>query len=263
MKSYIINAIKSIGAWFINIITLTVGMIKFSLIVIKAGLFTKSFLNPVTITLIFRQIFFIGVELFFTTTITAMILGLAIVGTLSNILISLGATASIGSALTLVLVKIAAPFITGLILIFRTSSPVFVDIAMMKTNKDINTLKAMNLDIYELIFFPRIMASIISMFILSTYFIFLSIIGGFTLLSYQLNTTLTVVGRQVISSLELNDVGSFIFQVVFIGFIATAVPIYTAMEPKQSQLWLLKSLNRSMIRIFYLFIIIIFLGQLI
>ncbi len=260
---YFIKFVENIGKWTVNIILFFTGIVIFTIKIFIAGLFSKAFLNPVSVTFILRQINFIGVELIKTTTIVAMILGLAIVGTLSNILINLGATTSIGVALTGILVKIAAPFITGLLFIFRAASAIFIDIALMKSNNDFKTLQSMDIDEYQMVFFPRVIASIISMFILSSYFILLSIIGSFTLLSFQLNTTLSVVGQQVVSALQVSDVISFIFQIFFIGLIVAIIPMYTAMEQKRSQLWIIVSMNKSMLRLFYLFILIVFIGQLI
>ena len=263
MFMHFIKFVESIGKWSISIILFFTGITFFTIKIFAAGLFSKAFLNPVSVTFILRQINFIGVELIKTTTIVALVLGLAIVGTLSNTLINFGATTSIGVVLTGVLVKIAAPFITGLLFIFRAASAIFIDIALMKNNNDFKALKSMDIDEYQMVFFPRVIASIISMFILSSYFILLSIIGSFTLLSFQLNTTLSVVGQQVISALQISDVISFIFQIFFIGLIVAIIPMYTAMEQKRSQLWIIVSMNKSMLRLFYMFILIVFIGQLI
>lgn len=225
------------------------------------GLFSKYTYSPAVKTSTLRHIYFSGVELFSTMTIAALILGMAIVGLISKALLSIDATPNIGSLLTTVIIRITGPFICGIFIILRTSTTLLVDIGMMKFNRELQTLETMNIDPYVYLYFPRILACIVSMVVLSIYFSFLSIIGGYMLLSYQLNTTLDYILFQVLATISFSDIATFVFKTVLIGFIAASIPIYTAKQLQKSQTALIKGMMSAMVGIFFTFIVIVILGE--
>ncbi len=132
---------------------------------------------------------------------------------------------------------------------------------MMKSNREIKALEVMNIDPYIYIYFPRIAASVVSMVVLSIYFSTVAIIGGYTLLSFQSNTSLDYVLSQIVSTITFSDVATFTFKTVLIGFIAASIPIYIAQSMQNSRTALIQGMTNAMIGIFFTFIIIIILGE--
>ncbi len=255
------NFVFNIGAAIINIAGFFVGHSKFCIKVCVRGILGSRFSNPAVFMVTVRQIYFAGVELFYIMTFTSLILGMALVGGLSKSLILLGARDSIGTVLLVVIIRSAAPLVTGLLLVLRTSTALLMEVGLMKYNRELISLEAMNIDPYAYVYFPRVLASIISMVVLATYFSVLSIIGGYTLLSFQLDTTLDSILKQVIYEVSLSDVGSFLFKTVLIGFLIGSIPIYTALEAKGAQTDIIKSFVYGMIRLFFAFIIVMVLGE--
>lgn len=260
---YMLNFVYNIGSNVLNIVIFVGGYSRFCVRVCWRGLFGGKLFNPAVRMIAFRQIYFSGVELFWTLTFTSLILGMAIVGGLSKLLITLGAKGSIGYVLTVVIIRSAAPIVTGLLLVLRSSTTTLVEVALMKFNRELISVDAMDIDPYIYIYFPRILAGVVSMLVLSTYFTVVSIVGGYTLLSFQLDTTLDSILSQVIYDISLLDVVSFLFQSTLIGFVAMSIPIYTAIESENSQTDILKSFVYGMMRLFFAFVTIVVLGELI
>lgn len=256
-----IKYVYRIGATFIDIARFTAGHSKFCVRVCVRGLRGSSIFNPAVFSATVRQIYFTGVELFYITTFAALMVGMAIVGNLTKLTITFGVKESIGPLLTTVIIRWVGPLVAGLLIILRTSTSFIVEIGMMKYNREIKAVQAMGIDPYVYIYFPRVAASLISMFVLSTYFVVISIIGGYTLLSFQLDTTLDSVLKQVVYNISFSDVFTFLFKTVFIGFLAASIPIYTALDISSSQTDVIKSFVFGMMRLFFFFIIVLILGE--
>ena len=258
-----INYLYKVGATFIDIANFTYGHSKFCLRVSVRGVLSSRVFNPAVFAITLRQIYFTGVELFYIMTFVALILGAAIVGSLTKFTIALGIKESIGSILTLTIIRMVGPLISGLLIILRSSTSLIVEIGMMKYNREIKSIQAMGIDPFIYVYFPRVFASLISTFVLSTYFVVVSIIGGYILLSFQLDTTLDSILGQVIYNISFSDVFCFLFKTILIGFLAASIPIYTALEIGGSPTDMIKSFVYGMIRLFFFFIIILVIGELI
>lgn len=256
-----IRYLYKIGATVIDIANFTVGHSKFCIRVCVRGILGSKMSNPAVFSTTIRQIYFTGVQLFYIMTVVALILGMAIVGNLTKLTTLLGVKESIGSLLTIIIIRMVGPLVAGLLIILRTSTSFIVEIGMMKYNREIKAVQAMGIDPYTYIYFPRVLATLVSMIVLSTYFVVVSIIGGYTLLSFQLDTTLDSILGQVVYNISFSDVFCFLFKTILIGFIAASIPIYTAIEMSVSSTDIIKSFVFGMIRLFFFFIIILIVGE--
>lgn len=250
-----------IGSNVITIGNFFKGHSLFCLQVSSKGIFSKYSYSPAVHMAVLKQIYFSGFELIVIMTITALLLGMTLVGTITKVLIALDAASNIGPILTTIIIRITGPLISGILITLRTSPTLLVDVGMMKFNREIKALEAMNIDPYIYLYFPRVAASVVSMVVLSIYFSTLAIIGGYTLLSFQSNTSLDYVLSQIISTISLSDIATFVFKTVLIGFIAASIPIYIAQKMQNSQTALIQGMMSAMIGIFFTFIIIIILGE--
>lgn len=257
------NIIHNFGISLINIYDFFVGHSKFAIKVCIRGILGSKFTNPAVNMIIFRQIYYAGVELIFILTFLSLLLGIVLVGQISQFLITLGANESIGSMLVAVVIRYAAPITTGILLILRTASALFIEIGLMKHNRELISLEAMNIDPYIYVYFPRVFACIIANVVLSVYFAVISIIGGYILLSFQLDTTLDSILRQFIYEIRLLDILKFLFKTTISGFIIASIPIYTAISVTGTQTDIIKSIVYGMIRLFIGFILVIVIGDLI
>ncbi len=222
-----------IGSNVITVGSFFKGHSLFCLQVSSRGIFSKYAYSPAVQKALIKQIYFSGFELIVIMTITALLLGMTFVGTITKVLIALDAAPNIGPILTTVIIRITGPLISGILIILRTSTTLLVDVGMMKYNREIKALEAMNIDPYIYLYFPRVLASVVSMVVLSIYFSTLAIIGGYTLLSFQSNTSLDYVLSQIVSTISMSDVATFAFKTVLIGFIAASIVLRLGVDSEQ------------------------------
>lgn len=259
--SFMYRLLGKIGTQIIETWRFIKGHSLFCLNVVSKGIFSKYSYSPAVRMSILRQIYFSGIELTVIITIAALLLGMTLVGLISKVLFFLDVNPNIGPILTVVIIRITGPAISGILIILRTSTTLLVDIGMMKFNKEITSIQAMNIDPDIYLYYPRIVASVVSMVVLAIYFSALSIIGGYLLLSFQLNTSLDYVLSQIFGTINFSDVATFVFKTILIGFTAASIPIYIAKSMQNSQTALIKGMQKAMLGIFFTFVIIIILGE--
>lgn len=233
----------------------------FCLQVSSKGLFSKYSYSPAVRAAVLKQIYFSGVELILIITIAALLLGVVFVGITSKILFNLDVNPNIGPILTTGIIRIMGPLVCGVMIILRTSTTLLVDIGMMRFNKEINALEAMNIDPYVYLYYPRILACVVSMVTLSIYFSALALIGGYLFIGFQLNTSLDYILSQVLITITFSDIATFIFKTIIIGFIAASIPIYISQKLQNSSSALIQGVTSSMMGIFFTFICIMVLGE--
>ncbi len=255
---------NAIGNSAIGKIKYIIGYLTFSFKILKRFANIRLLLNPAISMTVVRQTYFAGVELVGLVTIFALIVGVLAVGGLGQLLIFLNIKESIGFMLTMVIIRTGAPIIVGLLLTLRSSTAFIIEIGQMKSRGELYSLEAMDINVYDYIYTPRVLASMISMIALSTYFAVLSIVGGYTLISFQVDTTLDSILGQIMYDIRLVDLFSFGLKTVLIGYTIASIPIYTALNISQGgTIDSIKSFQQGMIRIFIAFMLIVILSDII
>ena len=152
-----------IGSLVIAVGNFFKGHSLFCIQVSSKGIFSRYSYSPAVQMAVLKQIYYAGIELIIIMTITALILGMTLVGIITKVLFALDAAPNIGPILTTVIIRITGPLVSGILIILRTSTTLLVDVGMMKSNREIKALEAMNIDPYVYVYFPRILASIVSL----------------------------------------------------------------------------------------------------
>ncbi len=102
-------------------------------------------------------------------------------------MVAFGAQDKVGDVLVAVTIKHLAPLVTAILLTLRSASAVTAEIALMKMNREIDTLKSLSINPFVYLYIPRILSGIVCMGALATIFVYISIIGGYFILSLNLN----------------------------------------------------------------------------
>ena len=231
-------------------------------------LFFKGCFNPhvfyPSVKLVFRrQIYFTGVQIIPTFTVVSLVLGLALVGGLTNFMVQFGAQDAVGSVLVSTVVKELAPLVTAMLLILRTSSAVTAEIALMKMNREIDTLKSLSIDPFVYLFIPRILSGIICMAALSIIFVYVAIPGGYLVLSFNLNISFGFLIGTIFDAFTLNTLLVFFIKIILMGFFLMSIPIYTALQVGDAVTEIPIALLKGMFRLFYAIIMVEIIGVII
>lgn len=129
-------------------------------------------------TLLFRQIYSIGVLSIAIIVLSAFAIGAVISLQFYTQLSRFGAEDAVGAGLALVLLRELGPVVTGLLFAGRAGSAITAEIGLMKTTEQLSIMEMMGVDPLRRIVAPRLWGGIISMPLLTAIFNVVGIYGG-------------------------------------------------------------------------------------
>ncbi len=134
---------------------------------------------PFRFSELIRQMHFIGVGsltvIFFTAASTGMVLGLQGYYSLHKY----GAEGMLGSAVALTLIMELGPVLTALMVAGRAGSAMCAELGIMRISEQIDALDCMAVDSFRYLISPKLLATIISVPILTVLFDVVGIAGGY------------------------------------------------------------------------------------
>ena len=181
--------------------------------------FARAFIlifNPKQFSAIVQQIYFIGAKsaqiCMLVGFFTGMVLGLQ----LYFVLIKFGSVGVLGTAVALSLIRELGPVLTSIMITARAGSAMTAEIGIQRISEQIDALSTMRIDPVGFLISPRIAAAIISFPILTTFFNWIGIIGGWVSGSLLLGVNSGAYFYRVVSSTELDDItGGLVKSLVF------------------------------------------------
>ncbi|WP_022849895.1 MlaE family ABC transporter permease [Limisalsivibrio acetivorans] len=255
------NIIRSLGRFLINIATFFYDYTKFTTNVLKVALKLKIF-NPAISLVFIRQIYFTGVQILPMYSIVSLVFGVILVGGLTQGMDILGAPDQVSRIMVIIVLKELAPLVTGILLALRSSTAVIAEISLMKVHRQIDTLESLRIDPYEYLYLPRIASGLVSMVILSTFFVCITVVGGYLILSITQELSFDYMITNIYDNLDFRDMVVFLIKVFVIGYVIMSVPIFTATQVKNAITEIPVALLRGMMRLFYALIMVELLGLL-
>ncbi|WKZ57570.1 MAG: MlaE family lipid ABC transporter permease subunit [Bdellovibrionota bacterium] len=137
-----------------------------------------------------------------------------------------GATAYVGSAVALSLIRELGPVLTALMVIGRAGSAITAEIGIMRITEQIDALRSMAVDPLKYLMVPRLLAGIIAVPLLTGMFITVGIFGGYAVAVGLLGLSSGTFMTQMISAVSSLDVYSGFIKAVVFGFIFGWVACY-------------------------------------
>jgi phospholipid/cholesterol/gamma-HCH transport system permease protein len=151
------------------------GRMGMFLLAALAGLFKPPFRGRELL----KQLHFIGVGslgvIFFTALASGMVLGLQGYYTLKQF----GAEGMLGSAVSMTLIMELGPILTALMVTGRAGSAMCAELGIMRISEQIDALECMAVDPFRYLIAPKVLATIISVPLLTALFDVIGIYGGY------------------------------------------------------------------------------------
>jgi len=126
-----------------------------------------------------RQCYQVGAQALPFILISGIFVGFGLVAQAFHWLKVFGSTALFGGVMSTVLVREIAPVLVGLIVIGRSGSALLVELGTMKTEGQVHMLDAQGIDPFLYLVVPRVLAFCVCMFLLTTAFVAVALLGGF------------------------------------------------------------------------------------
>lgn len=245
----ILGLIERVGDRTINTILSFYEAVKFTAVCIVYMLRPSSY-SPAMIMVLTKQIYFtcVGIIPLFTT--IALIFGSIIIGAVILLATEYNLQDDIGSILITFVIDEFAPFFTALLISLRSSSAVNTEIAVMKVNKELNTLNEYNINIINYLFLPRIISGIISVTSLSILFSIIMLGSGYIFTLMYMNMDLHTYKSILLNAIQINDIAILLLKGIAFGFVAMVVPVYNGLKTKNSYSDIPISVLNGMVKLF-------------
>ncbi len=179
------------------------------------------FMRPFRFKALLKQIRLIGANsvslIFFTGAFTGMVLGLQGYYTLRKF----GSDGWLGSVVALSLVRELGPVLTALMVTGRAGSAMCAEIGIMRNSEQIDALECMAVNPFRYLISPKVLATIISVPILTQIFNIVGIFGGYfagvILLDGNPGAYFSSIEQSLVNQdINLGIIKSFVFAVLIV-----------------------------------------------
>ncbi|MBI5327201.1 MAG: ABC transporter permease [Deltaproteobacteria bacterium] len=174
-------------------------------------------------SIIYKQVYFTGIEAFSIISWIAAILGIIIVTQVISILPFFGGERLIGEILVWVVIRELGPVFAGIIVIARSGTAMAAELGSMRVNDEITALEAMGIEPKRYLVAPRVVGTAISVFVLTFYFEVITILGGYLLAGFGKRITFGVYISSVLETIGFMDIAASLLKSVVFGLIIGAV----------------------------------------
>ncbi len=216
--------------------------------ILKAGL-SRRWLNEATLLVLIRQVYFTGVQPLGLAIFVAVVSGSALVNLVITGLTSIDAKQMIGPVVVFLFFKELAPLMSTTIIFIRSGPAIVSELALMKINREVQALHFMDVDPYVYLLFPRMVAVVLSNFILSVIIAFMALIGGFLVLGFvhymKFSDYLLLLTREI----GPDDFIVFVLKTAVFGLLIAGGTIYRALKVERSFTGVPVALIRALVSI--------------
>jgi len=197
-----------------------------------------------------KQIYFTAVGIIPLFIMMAFLFGSVIIGVVIMLATEYSLQDQIGSIIITFVIDEFAPFFTALLISIRSSTAINTEIAVMRVNNELNTLKEYNISLINYLFLPRIISGIISVTSLSILFALIMLSSGYVFTLYYMNMDLHTYKYILISAIEVQDLAILLFKGIAFGFVTMLIPIYCGLKTANSNTAIPISVLNGMVKLF-------------
>jgi phospholipid/cholesterol/gamma-HCH transport system permease protein len=146
--------------------------------------------------------------------------------------IRFGQASLTGDIVSLALVRELGPSITGLLVAGRCSSGIASELGSMVVTEQVDAMRAMGTDPSRKLVTPRVLASLITVPLLTTISVFVGLLGGMVASVLSLRINATTFWERAIKILEFSDIMQGFMKTVVFAFLIATVGCYQGLNVK-------------------------------
>lgn len=203
-----------------------------------------------------NQIYFTAVQILPLVVTVAAVFGSLLIGIVLQVIKDFGLTEYVGHILMGFVVTELAPFMTVLLLALRSGSAINTEIAVMKVNKELQTLETFNISFINYLFLPRIINGMISTTLLSAAFSIIMLTSGLVFANLLLGMDLNTYTDILVRSAGMTDLIVFFMKCITFGFFITMIPVRSGFSATNALTSIPVSVLNGMVKVFKAIVII-------
>jgi len=213
-----IKLLNNLGAKFIDFIILSGAITRLTIDFFR-GLFTKG----VNISLVMRQIYFVGVKSLPLATIVGLFIGMVITIQFAYGLKSYGALDKVPKLVALAMVRELGPGFIALLVGGKIGSGFAAEIGSMKVGEQIDAMRSLGDDPVRRLISPRIIAVVIILPLLTIWADIVSFIGGAFVTSIEYNLDPAIFLKVAKNSLKNREIIHSIIKSMIFGYLVAII----------------------------------------
>lgn len=205
---------------------------------------------------LYRQIYFTGIEALPVISLIALLIGLIIVGQIISILPKIGREGLIGEILVWVMIRELGPVLAAIIVTARSGTAIAAELGSMKVHDEIKALRIMGINIGHYIVMPRVIGTAVAVFALTFYFESVAILGGYLLAGFEKRITFVTYTASIFNASGIKDLIASSLKSIVFGLIIGSVCCYHGLMVGKSITQIPQETTKAVIRSFLLIFII-------
>lgn len=135
-----------------------------------------------------------------------------------------------GDIVSLALIRELGPSITGLLVAGRCSSGIASELGSMLVTEQVDAMRAMGTDPSRKLVTPRVLATLVTLPLLTTISVFVGLIGGMVASVFSLRISATTFWERAIKIIQFSDIMQGFSKTVVFAFILATVGCYQGLN---------------------------------
>lgn len=213
---------QNIGRSFFNAIFFLHDIYKLLFSAVKVIFFLRK--APVR-TVLFKQIYFTGLEALNSIAIIGVLVGLVIITQISN-LVGLANQERTVRILIWIVMRELGPLLTAIIIMARSGTAIAAELGSMKVGQEIKSLEILGINPTAYLIMPRIVGVTLAVMILTFYFELLTIGGGLGVASLLWELPFIEHIKTFLSTISLREITVSLIKSLFFGIIISTIACY-------------------------------------
>lgn len=205
---------------------------------------------------LYKQIYFTGIEAISIISWIALMIGLIIVTQAISILPMFGGEGLIGKILVWTVIRELGPLFAAIIVIARSGTAIAAELGSMKVHDEIKALEVMGINIDRYIVMPRVIGTAAAIFVLTFYFEVVAILGGYLLAGFGKRITFGIYMTSIFNASEIMDIVASTLKSIAFGLIIGAVCCYHGLRVGKSITQIPQETTKAVIRSLFLIFIV-------
>jgi phospholipid/cholesterol/gamma-HCH transport system permease protein len=181
---------------------------------------------------IFMQMDIIGVGSLPIVILTGFFSGAVMALQMSRALSTYGATGQTGQIVAITLVRELGPVLSSLLVAGRNASGMASELGSMKVTEQIDAMRALGTDPVQKLVTPRVIATCVTLPLLTIIADFVGLIGGFIVAYFTLNLTPSNYWTTAWQALEWNDLAQGLLKPFVFAMVISLVGCYYGIQTK-------------------------------
>jgi phospholipid/cholesterol/gamma-HCH transport system permease protein len=182
---------------------------------------------------VLEQLIHLGIGSLSITIVIGLVTGLVMTLQFGYGLAKFGGSLYVPAIVSISILRELAPIFTSLLIAGRVGSGIAAEIGAMNVSQQVDAIRALGTSPIKVLVVPRVLASVISLPLLTVLSSFMGILGGFLIAMMEFNMPAGFYFNKVLTAIRLSDVFGSMAKCVFFATIISLLACYRGFKTSE------------------------------